>query len=437
MRSSRPETLKEALLEMQQYYKAPQTTPQWLQDDVIRMINPSYTLIGLYGFSGESFVFKVKNEAGKYRCLKIARPGEGIEGLRTVRINDKLNASVKIVDPAAKRYFDGAKMQEAIYEKIKEEQITSFAVPCVYQIASKPTLYMEMEWIESEPMLTYLKDKKDIVTSMLHFLRLLEAIEFIHDYGIVHRDIKATNIMPYKNFGIVLLDWTMSKQIGDRGLTVQGAALGTLPYASPRLMRNAKTATYLDDIHQLGYTFWSFITCREPPLFENDDIDLYEDDLIKYRHTLQKNDKYKIAEPFLSIFLKSTEPNEDRRYQTVGEMRDDVNNVLTQITAHRSKTVVDINSVDILAACGIQAKDANVLPQTPQLALSLSDLLASDDPTLILQPSETQQSIIKKFLEGLYKKYNCNTEIEKKIIDMYVQIASDTYAMLSTKRFIK
>ena len=94
------------------------------------------------------------------------------------------------------------------------------------------------------------------------FVDVCLAIEFAHQRGVVHRDIKPPNIMLGDYGEVYVLDWGVARVIGDtelagvaietlEGETQQGAVLGTPGYISPEQMRGEEI-TPATDIYALG-----------------------------------------------------------------------------------------------------------------------------------------------------------------------------------------
>ncbi len=96
-----------------------------------------------------------------------------------------------------------------------------------------------------------------------------DALQYTHEMGILHRDVKPSNIMLTPTGHVVLMDFGLAKGMGDNTMTVADHALGTLRYASPQQLQSRKMAIdHRTDIYSLGATLYELTTLS--PVFDAD-----------------------------------------------------------------------------------------------------------------------------------------------------------------------
>lgn len=133
-------------------------------------------------------------------------------------------------------------------------------------------LYMVMEYIENGSLAEHLKGQPmgwQRAVSLL--LPLANVLQYAHDKGVIHRDVKPSNILlSHKNwplladFGLVKL----SEYWDDDHSTGTEVSLGTPAYVSPEQARGVEI-DHRADIYSLGIVLFEMITGRPPFVYSN------------------------------------------------------------------------------------------------------------------------------------------------------------------------
>lgn len=120
--------------------------------------------------------------------------------------------------------------------------------------------YMITPYIEYGTLATRLNQGPlDINETRLILDQLAEALQYAHDHGILHRDIKASNVLLRDGNYAYLTDFGLVKSIQDEySLTRSGFLIGTPEYMAPELVENP--ATPLSDIYALGILLYQMLT---------------------------------------------------------------------------------------------------------------------------------------------------------------------------------
>ena len=160
-----------------------------------------------------------------------------------------------------------------------------------------------------------------------HSARLIadaaDALDFAHERGIVHRDVKPANLLIDDQSHIWITDFGLAQLESDAGGTVTGDILGTLRYMSPE-QASGKPAVidFRTDIHALGATLFELLTHR-CPFQTNDRAALLRQIAEDSPPSLCQIDS-RIPKDLDTIVGKALEKDPVDRYQSAASMASDL-----------------------------------------------------------------------------------------------------------------
>ena len=155
------------------------------------------------------------------------------------------------------------------------------------------------------------------------------ALHYAHRQGIIHRDIKPGNILIDKQGQTYLTDFGLAKELAgmDRSLTMSGTVIGTPDYMSPEQARGERDKVDArSDIFSLGATLYYSLTGASP--FKDSDLYQVLNRVINKDPLLPTKTANNFHRDLETICMKCLEKEPARRYQTAGELADDLKRFL-------------------------------------------------------------------------------------------------------------
>ncbi len=186
--------------------------------------------------------------------------------------------------------------------------------------------FITMEYVQGEDLKSFIRRAKQlsIPTVISIAKQICEGLEEAHKLGIVHRDLKPSNLMIDKDGDVHIMDFGIARSMKTKGITGTGVMIGTPEYMSPEQVES-KEVDQLSDLYSLGVILYEMVTGRVP--FEGDTPFTIG---MKHKGEIPKNPKElntQISDDLNSVILRCLEKEKEKRYQSAGEARSELENL--------------------------------------------------------------------------------------------------------------
>lgn len=195
--------------------------------------------------------------------------------------------------------------------------------------------FIEMEFIDGKTLRELDLTAAKLDTSIAYAIQIGDALQEAHGKGIVHRDVKADNIMVNSRNQIKVMDFGLAKLKGSLKLTKISSTVGTLGYMAPEQIQGSE-ADARSDIFAFGAVVFEMITGHLPFRGEHEAAMMYSI-INEDPEPLQKH-RTDAPEELQRIISRALEKDPEDRYQSAADMVSELRRMQKQ-TSRVSRTV--------------------------------------------------------------------------------------------------
>ncbi len=270
-----------------------------------------------------------KGHIGRFdivRSLGAGGMGEIFEAYDT-----ELHRTVAIKVLASKYVEDDTMKQRFLREARMASQLNHPNIATIYEIgeaAGNPYIIMEM--VVGVTLADRLMNGPFDLKSVADIgIQSAEALAEAHERGVVHRDIKTSNIMINDRGKVKVLDFglakplpVVNKQKSKTRLTESGILIGTVNYMSPEQATGRGEVNHLSDIFSLGVVLYE-ITCGRLP-FEGDTYFQTIEAINKRKPSPVKKHREDAPDRLIAIIERMLKKDSAERYQSAHDVAQDL-----------------------------------------------------------------------------------------------------------------
>jgi len=260
-----------------------------------------YQIIEELGKGGMGTVYKAQDTEIKEKvAIKLIKPEISADKNTIERFQNELKFARKISHRNVCRMFDLNK-EEGSY-------------------------YITMEYVSGEDLKSFIRraEKLTVGKAIAIGKQICEGLEEAHTLGVVHRDLKPSNIMIDNNGNARIMDFGIARSVEGKGITDKGIMIGTPDYMSPEQVEG-KDIDQRTDIYSLGVILYEMVTGKTP--FEGETALS-----IAHKHKYEspkepRSVNTQVPDDLNLLILKCLEKDKEKRYQSAGEVRSELENI--------------------------------------------------------------------------------------------------------------
>jgi eukaryotic-like serine/threonine-protein kinase len=286
-----------------------------------RLLGGRYELDGVVGRGGMAEVYRARDiRLDRIVAIKTLRADLARDQIFQARFRREAQSAASLNHPSIVAVYDTG-----------EDMATGVPVP-----------YIVMEYVDGRTVRDLLQEGHRLLPerSLEIIDGVLRALEYSHQAGIVHRDIKPGNVMVTRNGDVKVMDFGIARAMSDAQSTMTQTAqvIGTAQYLSPEQARGDRVDAR-SDLYSAGCLLYELLTGR-PPFTGDSPV------AIAYQHVRENPVPPSRVDPDVpvwadAIVLKAMAKSPADRYQTAAEMRADLQRAASGLPVSAPPTRLD------------------------------------------------------------------------------------------------
>ncbi len=248
-----------------------------------------YKLVKVIGTGGMGKVWKGQDRYGNAVAIKVMHTTEAATDAQLKRFQREAEVMSRLphrnicrvfemsefegIQYLVMEYVDGLTLADLLYERTEAETggSTARALPdlksLIHVLREERSSRDESPPAADEPVAARAKETRvlPVEQTLNMFLKVCEAVQFAHEHGVLHRDLKPGNILLREDGEPLVADFGLAKvSSGDSGqsLSISGHVVGTLENMSPEQAESSKEVDERADVYALGTILFQMLTGR-------------------------------------------------------------------------------------------------------------------------------------------------------------------------------
>jgi serine/threonine-protein kinase len=212
----------------------------------------------------------IGNRLGRYRVAGIV--GQGAMGVVVRGHDPDLERTVAI-----KILYPHLVADKELVERFRREARTAAnlhhrSIVAIHDVGRENDRhYLVMEFLEGKPLSKIIDEQGPLSPkwTLVVIEQIASALDYIHKQKLVHRDVKASNILVDREDRAVLTDFGLARSVAGSDLTASGTIVGTPHYITPEQVSGGEVGPWTD-LYALGVVAYEMLTGQFP--FEADPL---------------------------------------------------------------------------------------------------------------------------------------------------------------------